>query len=115
MEASSTTQVVGVERESRDDHLDVAARMLDPRVRVRGEVRVLREDPVRRHELRDLHEPASRAHLRVQRIEDLRLAKPRLGQDRLAERRLPEIYETEIQGAAAVPAARPTAHRLALE
>ena len=79
-------EVVGRERETRDDHLDVPACVLDPRVGIRGEVRVLREDAVRRHKLRDLHQPAVGAYLRVEGIEDLRLAKSTVGQHRLAER-----------------------------
>ena len=62
-------EAVPVEAEALDRHLDVAARVLDPGVRVRGEVGVLREDVLAGHELLELHEQAALADLRVQRVE----------------------------------------------
>ena len=76
-EATSTTRSSDASERRADDHLDVPRVLLDPRVGIRGEVRVLREDAVRRDELRDLHQPAVGAYLRVEGVEDLRLAKLR--------------------------------------
>ena len=51
-------EIVGSELEPLADHLDVTACVLDPRRRVRGEVRVLGEDLVRRDERLELNEAA---------------------------------------------------------
>src|SRR6266487_2020551 len=65
--------------------------MLDPGRRVRREVRVLREDGVRRDELADLHEPATLADSCVQRIKRLDLLELGRTDDGLAERRHTEV------------------------
>ncbi len=79
-------EAVGAELEALTDHVDVDARVLDPRVRVRREVGVLLEDLVRRDEGRKLREPASRADANVERIERLDRLEPFGGEEALAER-----------------------------
>jgi hypothetical protein len=49
----------------------IMARMLHPRLRVRGEIRVLRKDLRGTHELLQLHQPTALAYERVQRVEKL--------------------------------------------
>ena len=66
-------EAVGAEPEPLGHLVDVAARVLDPRVRVRGEVGVLGEDVLGRHELGDLHEPAALARPHMERVEGLAL------------------------------------------
>ena len=107
-------EVVGPERKTLHDHLDVTTGMVDPRVRVRREVRVLGENALRRDELRDLHEPAGGADPCVQRIEDLGLTQAAFGENRLAQRRLAEVDEAQRERASAMPARRRAARRLAL-
>ena len=58
------------------DHLDIRSRVLDPGGGVGGEVGVLAEDLVRRHELRELDEQAARAEAGVQWVEALRRLEP---------------------------------------
>ncbi len=65
------------EREPLAHLLDVLPRVLDPRVRVRGEVRVLAEDLLGRGELGNLGEPAALADPDVERIERLADARAR--------------------------------------
>ena len=86
-------QAARVEPESLDRHLDVPARVLDPRVGVRGEVRVLAEDRIRRDELLELHEQADVTHLGMERIERLHRGDAFRRHVALAERRHAEIDE----------------------
>ncbi len=79
-------EAVRAEAEAVGDHVDVPPRMLDPRVGVRREVRVLGEDLVRCHERRQLREPARRAHANVERVERLHLLDAIGGQEALAQR-----------------------------
>ena len=90
-------EAVGAEREPVGDHVDVAARVLDPRIRVGREVGVLREDLVRRDERRQLREPAARADPDVERIEGLHLLEPIGRQEAFAERRLPEVDHRQLE------------------
>ena len=64
-------ETVLVEPEALDRHVDVLAGVRDPRVGVRGEIRVLAEDRVGGDKLLELHEQAGLADLGVQRIERL--------------------------------------------
>ena len=88
----------------------VAAGVLDPRVGVGGEVRVLGEDVLGGHELRDLDEPAALARANVQRVEGLALLELLGGEHRLAERRLPEVDDGQRERRAAVTARRRARH-----
>ena len=80
--------------------------MLDPRVGVRREVRVLAEDLVGRDERRQLREPAVRADPDVERVERLHLLEPVRREEALAERRLPEVDDRQLEGRAAGAAVR---------
>ena len=62
-------EAVMPESQALDHVVRVAARVLDPRIGVGGEVRVLREDVLGRHELRDLDEPAFSTRTRVEWVE----------------------------------------------
>ena len=90
-------EAVGRELEAGADHVDVRARVLDPRVRVRGEVGVLVEDLVRRNERRELREPALRADAHVQGKERLHRLEPVGRQEALAERRLAEVDHRQLE------------------
>ncbi len=79
-------EAVRPEIEAVGDHVDVPARMLDPRVGVGREVRVLGEDLVGRHERRQLREPARGADADVERVERLHLLDTFGGQEALAQR-----------------------------
>ena len=78
--------------------------MLDPGVRVRGEVRVLGEDVLGRHELGDLDEPAALARAHVERVEGLGLLQLLDGEHCLAERRLAEVDDRQLERRTAVTA-----------
>ena len=91
----------GVEAESLHGHVHVAARVLDPGVRVRREVRVLLEDVRRGHELLELHEEAALTDLRVERVERLLRGEALGGHIALAERRHAEVHERVPQRAGA--------------
>ena len=79
-------EVVRSELEPLRDHLHVLPRVLDPRCRVAGEVRVLGEDLLRRDELGKLDEPAPRAHSDVQGVEALQRVQRFRGDEVLARR-----------------------------
>ena len=96
-------EAVAVEIRPFDDHLDVSARMLDPGVGVGGEVGVLGEDLVGRHELRDLHEPALLAGTDVERVERFALLQLLGPEHRLAERRLAEVDDGQLERRVAEP------------
>ena len=74
------------------------ARVGDPGVRVRREVRVLREDLLRGDELLELHQQAALADPHVQRIERLHRARPLGRHIALAQRRHAEVDERVAQG-----------------
>ena len=76
----------------------------DPVVRVRGEVRVVREDLARRHVCVELNEQALRTDPDVQRIEGLDLVELLGAKKVLAERRLAEVDEGVAERVAAKPA-----------
>jgi hypothetical protein len=97
-------EAVRAEREPLAHLVDVAPRVLDPRVRVGGEVRVLGEDLLRRCELRDLREPALLADADVQRVERLAALQLLVGQHRLAERRLAQVDHGQPERRRAVAA-----------
>ena len=99
-------EAVRAEREPLAHLVDVLPRVLDPRVRVRREVRVLAEDLFRSGELRDLREPAALADPDVERIEHLPALELVVGQHRLAERRLAEIDHGQPQRRRAMAADR---------
>ena len=103
-------EALGSEPEPIGHLVDVAAGVLDPRVRVGGEVRVLGEDVLGGHELRDLDEPAALARANVQRVEGLALLELLGGEHRLAERRLPEVDDGQRERRAAVTARRRARH-----
>ncbi len=89
------------------DRLDVDAGVLDPRVRVGGEVGVLGEDLAGRHERRQLGEPAAGADADVERVEALHRLELSARQEALAERRLAEVDHAELKrGSAATAASR---------
>ena len=104
-------EVVRAEPEALADHLDVRARVLDPRRRVAGEVRVLREDLLRRDERGQLHEPAARTGADVQGVERLHLVEPVGRKEALAERRHPEVDDRQLERCAAEAAADTVARR----
>ena len=82
-----------VEPESLDRHLDVIAGVRDPRIGVRGEIRVLAEDRLSSDELLELHEQAALADLGVQRIERLHRGHAIRRHVALAQRRHAEVDE----------------------
>ena len=84
------------------DLIDVAPGVLDPRVRVRREVRVLREDLLGRGELGYLREPAALADADVQRIEGLALLELLSREHGLAQGRLSEVDDGQLQRGTAV-------------
>jgi hypothetical protein len=90
-------QAVGAEAEALDRHLDVAARVLDPRVGVRREVRVLGEDVVGGDERLELHQQAALADLRVERVERLHRVDALGWHVALAQRRHAEVDEGVAQ------------------
>ncbi len=96
-----------VEAEALDHLLDVAACVLDPRVREGREVDVVLEDVLGRGELPELHQQAAAAHAGVQRETRLLAREILLGDERVRERREPEIDERLRQGSRAEPAGRP--------
>ncbi len=97
-------EAVRPEREPLAHLVDVATRVLDPRVRVGGEIRVLGEDLLRRRELGDLREPALLADADMQRVEGLAPLELLVGQHRLAERRLAEVDHRQAERRRAVAA-----------
>ena len=103
-EASSTTWDSRVEGQPLRDGLDVAARVRQPGVGKRREVRVLAKDLFGRHELLELHEEALAAHVDVQRVESLGVVEHARGDEALAQRRQAEVHERGVQGRAAEPA-----------
>ena len=90
-------EALRAEAEPVADHLHVGVRMLDPGSGVGREVGVLVEDLLRRHEGRQLREPAARADAHVQRVERLHLLEPVRGQEALAERRLAEVDHRQLE------------------
>ena len=80
-----------VERQARDDHVDVVARVVEPGLRERGEVGVLGEDRLGRHVLLELDQEAARAHERVERVERLHLVA--VGRQEIARRRHAQVDE----------------------
>ena len=84
-------KVLAAEFEPVSDHLRVTASVIDPRIGVRGEVRVLREDVLGRDELRELDEQALLAETHVERVEALHEPELLDGDDALAGRRHAEI------------------------
>ena len=103
-------EAVGPEPEALDHRLGVAPRVLDPRVGVGGEVRVLGEDVLGRHELRDLDEPAPLARADVERVEGLGLLELLGREHGLAERRLAEVDDGQLERRPAVTACRRPGH-----
>ena len=95
---------VGAEVEPRLDHLAVAPRVLDPGCRIRGEVGVLGEDVLRLHVLLQLHQEASVAHQRVQRIVGSIALISSAVRKALAKRRHSEVDEGRRERPAANPA-----------
>ena len=85
--------------EAFDDHLYVAAGVLDPRVGVRGEVGVFAEDLGRGHVLFELDQQAALADTGHERVEGLALVQPIRGDEALAERRHPEVAHHLAEGA----------------
>ena len=104
-------EAVRPEREALGHRVDVAPRVLDPRVGVGREVRVLREDVLRRDELGDLHEPAPLARADVQGVEGLGLLELLVRQDGLTERRLPEVDDREREWRPAMTTCGRSGHR----
>ncbi len=96
-----------VKPESLHRHLDVVAGVRDPRIGVRGEIRVLAEDRVSSNELLELHEQAALADLRVQRIKRLHRRDAIRRHVALAQRRHAEIDERVLKRRAAEAARRP--------
>ena len=96
-----------VKPESLDRHLDVVAGVRDPRIGVRGEIRVLAEDRVRSDELLELHEQAALADLGVKRIERLHRVHAIRRHVALAQRRHAEVDERVRERRAAEAAGGP--------
>src|SRR5262249_29186234 len=90
-------EVVLSEAQARADRLDVATRVLDPRRRVRGEVGVLLEDFVLRHERLELDEVTALAGVDMERVEGLHPMELFRPEVRLAERRHAEVDEGQLE------------------
>ena len=60
-----------VEREAHRRHFDEAPRVVEPALRVRREIGVVREDPLGRNDRRHLHQEALGAQAHTQRVVDL--------------------------------------------
>ncbi len=86
--------------------LGIPACMVDPGIRVGGEIGVFGEYIGRRHELLELHQPALVAQERVQRVKGLRRAELPCLNVRLTQRRHAQIDETVPQGRRTESAAR---------
>ena len=95
-------EAVRPEREPLRDLIDVAPGVVDPRVRVRREVRVLREDLLGRGQLGYLREPATLTDADVQRIEGLALLELLRREHGLAQGRLSEVDDGQLQRGTAV-------------
>ena len=93
MLATSVTRLSEVRSEPLDHRLRVPLRVRHPGVGVRGEVGVIGKDLLTGHIGGKLHQQAGVAQPNVQRIEDLGLVEPLLGDVALAERRHPEVDE----------------------
>ena len=99
-------EAVVPESQALDHVVRVATRVLDPGIGVGGEVRVLREDVLGRHELRDLDEPAFSTGARVEWVERLLLLELLGREHGLAERRLAEVDDGQLERRAAMTACR---------
>ena len=97
-------EAVRPESESLGHRVHVAPRVLDPGIGVGGEVRVLGEDVLGRHELGDLDEPALLARAHVEWVEGLALLQLLGRQHGLAERRLAEVDDCQLEWRSAMTA-----------
>src|SRR5271163_4258737 len=85
-------------------HLAIAARMLDPGCRIRGEIRVLGKDMLRLDVFAQLHQKALAADERVQWIVRLHVIEPLRSEKAFAKRRHAEVNEAGREWRMAEPA-----------
>ena len=93
-----------VEAEPIDHLADVAAGVLHPAVRERGEIRIVSEDLLRGHGARQLDQETTRADEDPQRIEPFRLVELRRSEVGVREWRSSEVHECDGERRAARPA-----------
>ena len=97
----------GIEAQPLDHRVGEPSGVLDPGVGEGREVRVLAEDLVGRHVLRQLDQQAAVADPDVERVERLHVVELGGRQEPLAQGRRAEVHERRRQDLAAQPTARP--------